>query len=167
MRVDSTALLPTRLGPLVPGAHAPWDARHLDQSAFVVQSYSGQGHSGALGPICLGPVNAAAAGPQQTHSACRTVEAALQTLARVDGIWAGASHHGPTLGDRTGARRAAEDVLDDSARREVERMLVQAREYAAAIERSRRQLQSTMNMVLDLIQIESARPDSGAHVSPG
>jgi hypothetical protein len=113
-------------------------------------------------------VNPAAPTSQQDPAVTKSVEVALQTLARVDETWDDASRRGSTLNDgRPRPRRVAEDVLDDSARREVERMLVQARGYAAAIERSRRQLQSTMNMVLDLIQIEAARPGSGPHVSPG
>lgn len=163
MRSDSMLHLPAPIGPKTPGTQAQRDARRADRSAFVVQ-----GPGRAIGSTRSGQSGTDAPGAWENQAACRTVEVALQTLARVDRTWADASRPGPAPGDgRTDPRRAAEEVLDDSARREVERMLAQARGYAAAIERSRRQLQSTMDMVLDLIHIEAARPDSGANASRG
>lgn len=104
---------------------------------------------------------------QEHHAAYKTVEAAFQALAQVDGAWADMSGHGSAIYDGSqDPLRMAGCVLDLSAQKEVERMLVMARGHAAAIERSRRHLQSTLNMVLDLIHIEAARSGPGGYVSP-
>jgi len=106
-------------------------------------------------------------GSQEHHDADKTVEVAFQALAQVEGAWADVSGHGsaPHDGSQDPLRRA-ERVLDLSAQKEVERLLVAARGHAAAIERSRRHLQSTLTMVLDLIHLEAARLGPGGHVSP-
>lgn len=104
---------------------------------------------------------------QEHHAAHKTVEAALQALAQVDGAWADVSGHGSAVHDGgQDPLRTAGQVLDLSAQKEIERMLVEARGHAASIERSRRHLQCTLNMVVDLIHLEAARLGPGGHVSP-
>lgn len=106
-------------------------------------------------------------GSKENYAVRTTLEVALQALVQVDGTRANVFTCGSTVyGDDGNPLGAGGAALDLSTRREVEQMLIAARGYAAAIEQSRRQLRSTLNMVLDLIQIESARPGSDGHVAP-